>query len=161
MWQIVKSHYKTIIKISVVIALVAGYFLIDFNSIYKKIKPENSFITQSSDCNLHKKECRVVVDENSSFTLEIFPKPIPLMKKLRFQIKSEDKSIENLTIKVYTTNMFMGEFSHKLKKIEDGVFEAYVTLPSCKVGNMKWNVDLEKSGFSKSTGARFQFKTGL
>ena len=77
------------------------------------------------------------------------------MKTLRFRVTSADKTIKDLNLRLYSKNMFMGYFNLKLNKIKDGIFEVSSLLPTCPVGKMIWNADLEID----SIGAKFIFKT--
>ncbi|NQY22267.1 MAG: hypothetical protein HRT40_13370 [Campylobacteraceae bacterium] len=143
-----------LVQIILVIFIVSSYFLIDFNEIYNSFKPDIKLVKQEN-CNLHKNPCSIKIQDGRVFTLEIFPKDIPLMKTLRFRVTSADKTIKDLNLRLYSKNMFMGYFNLKLNKIKDGIFEVSSLLPTCPVGKMIWNADLEID----SIGAKFIFKT--
>ncbi len=144
------------LQIFVVLAIVCGYFFIDFNKIYNEyFKKDVIYSLQDKNCDLHKSSCKITLPNNQSFELEVFPKDIPLMQNLRFQIKTSQKDLENLSLNIYATNMFMGDFFLKFKSLGDGIYEAKGTLPTCPVGGMKWNADLNTGKY----GARFQFQT--
>ena len=143
------------IQLLVIGSIVGAYFLIDFNSLYKSFEKEVQYTVQDSSCDLHKSACSVKVD-NKEFTLEVFPKEIPLMKNLTFQLKTDEKNFDEKTINIYATNMFMGYFHLNFKKVQDGLYEAVGTLPTCPVGNMQWNADV---ALEDAKGARFQFQT--
>ena len=147
-----------IIQIVVIVSIVAGYFLIDFNKVYTYFKPKVDFKVQSKDCDLHKSACEIKLNENN-FSLEVFPKSIPLMEELTFVLKTNKNINENINLNIYATNMFMGYFDFKFKKVEDGKYVAKGTLPTCPVGNMKWNADIKLGGVISSQGIRFKFQT--
>lgn len=150
-------HKTVFVQILAIVLIVGGYFLIDFNSLYTKyFRNDVSYTLQNKNCDLHNNACEVVVGDET-FILEVFPKDIPLMKKLRFQLKTS-KELSNLALKIYATNMSMGEFNLKFKQIGDNVYEAKGMLPTCIVGNMIWNADLK---LSNDVGARFSFQTGI
>ncbi len=141
------------IPILIILVIVLGYFFINFTSLYNSFSPKIDYKTQAKTCDLHKGSCEISLGKGQKISLEIFPKNIPLMKTLRFKITST-KELKNLpTLKIYATNMFMGEFKLKFKKIKDKIYQAKVILPTCSVGGMKWNADIKVS----SLGARFQF----
>lgn len=143
-----------LVQIILIIFIVCSYFLIDFNKIYNSFKPDIKLVKQEN-CDLHKSPCSIKIQDGRVFTLEIFPKNIPLMKALRFRVTSTDKNIKNLNLRLYSKNMFMGDFNLKLNKIKDGIFEIDSLLPTCPVGKMIWNADLEID----SIGAKFIFET--
>ena len=105
----------TIIAISIIAVIVVGYFMIDFNGIYQSFKGEAQFITQSKKCNLHKTSCKIKIQDDTTFELEVYPKTIPLMEELTFSIKSNNPNLEKLTLNIYATNMFMGDFNLPIK----------------------------------------------
>ena len=151
----------TIIAISIIAVIVVGYFMIDFNGIYQSFKGEAQFITQSKQCDLHKTSCNIKIQDDTTFALEVNPKTIPLMEELTFSIKSNNPNLENLTLNIYATNMFMGDFNLPIKNLGNGNYEAVGTLPTCPVGDMQWNADIRIEKMNKTIGARFQFKTDI
>ncbi|WP_320036410.1 hypothetical protein [Halarcobacter sp.] len=155
-----KNDLKSLILSSIgIIAIVLGYFLIDFNALYQSFKGEVEFVTQKEDCNLHEKSCTITLQDGTSFELSITPKDIPLMKPLTFTIKSNNPNLENLYLNIYATNMFMGEFNLPIKNLSNGNYEATGTLPTCPVGDMNWNAEIRIEKLNETIGARFQFKT--
>lgn len=157
-WEI--DSFKNIIFPTFgLIAIVAGYFLIDFNGLYQSFKGEVKFITQDKKCDLHEKSCTLTIADGTSFELEIDPKTIPLMKPLKFTIKSNNPNLQDLYLNIYATNMFMGDFNLPIKNIGNGKYEAIGTLPTCPVGDMQWNADIRVEKLNETIGARFRFKT--
>lgn len=143
------------IQLFVIISIVGAYFLIDFNTLYKSFEKEVEYTIQDGSCDLHKSACSIEVD-NKEFILEVFPKEIPLMKNITFKLKTNESDFDEKTINIYATNMFMGYFHLKFNKVSNGLYEAIGTLPTCPVGDMKWNADIV---LKNSKGARFQFQT--
>ncbi len=155
-----KNDLKSLIISSVaIIAIVLGYFLIDFNVLYQSFKGEAKFVTQKADCDLHKRSCTITIQDGRTFELSITPKDIPLMKPLKFTIKSNNPNLEKLNLNIYATNMFMGDFNLPIKNLSNGNYEAIGTLPTCPVGDMKWNAEIRIEKLNETIGARFQFKT--
>lgn len=148
-----------IVQIIVIVSIVAGYFLIDFNKVYNSFRGEVQYTTQNENCNLKKTPCEIVVQDGTKFELEVFPKDIPLMQNLKFKLKSSNAKLDNISLNIYATNMFMGYFNLEFKNIGNGIYEAQGMLPTCPVGNMKWNADIELNKISQRIGARFQFET--
>ena len=157
-----KKDIKSIIISSIVIlAIVSGYFFLDFNKLYQSFKGEAKFVIQDKNCDLHKSTCLIKIQDGTSFELSVEPKTIPLMESLEFSIKSDNPNLENLHLNIYATNMFMGEFNLPIKNLGNGNYKAIGTLPTCPVGDMQWNADIRVEKIDKTIGARFQFKTDI
>lgn len=147
---------NTFIQILTVIILVGGYFLIDFDSLYKKyFVGDKEFKEVQQSCDLHKSSCDLKTEDNR-FTFEITPKDIPLMEDLHFKLRVEKELKNPPSMKIYATNMFMGEFNIKFNKIDEKTYEAKGMLPACTVGNMIWNADISTDDKS---GIRYTFTT--
>lgn len=154
------SSFKSLlIQATVVLSIVGAYFLIDFNSIYNSLRGEGEYITQEQNCDLRKSACSVEIQDGTDISFEILQKSIPLMKPLTFQVKSSNHNLKNLYIKLYATNMLMGEYKLPFVNKGNGVYEAIGTLPTCPVGFMKWNADIQVEKLSQVIGARFKFET--
>lgn len=148
-----------VIQVVVITSIVCGYFFIDFNKVYNSFRGEVQFVTQDKDCDLHKGPCEILMSDGEKMNLEVFPKDIPLMENLKFRLKSTNENLENTTLRIYATNMFMGYFDLKFENLGNGVYETKGTLPTCPVGNMQWNADIEVKKLNERIGARFQFQT--
>ena len=148
-----------IVQIVVIVSIVAGYFLIDFNKVYNSLRGEVQYTVQDKNCDLHTSPCNIVTKDGTKFELEVFPKEIPLMETLTFKLKSSDDKLENIKLSIYATNMFMGQFDLKFENLGNGLYEAKGILPTCPIGNMQWNADIELNKISERIGARFQFQT--
>ncbi len=159
--EIIPSKKALLIQICIVIIIVAGYFFIDFNAIYNSLRGSGGFISQKKDCSLREGPCEVTIQDGTKFSLEIFPKDLPLMKPLKFKVTSSQKNRKDLKLKIYATNMMMGEYILPLKEKKDGTYETIGTLPTCPVGFMKWNVDIEIPKINKTIGAKFEFETDI
>ncbi len=144
-------------QIILIISIICGYFLIDFNVLEKKIQGKGRFIEQNKDCDLRQGPCQIIIEDNTKLTLEVYPKKPPLMEKIKFQVKSSNSKIENLSLKIYSTNMNMGTYELPLVKSSDGIYETVSTLPACRIDDMKWNLDIEKVSLFNIIGARFNF----
>lgn len=154
-----KLSSSTLIQLATVLTIVGGYFFIDFNKLLQTIQGEGNYTVQNSDCDLHKGPCEVILKNGNKYSLEIFPKNIPLMKKLQFKVTTNNQTLKELDLKIYATNMYMGEFAFKLQQQADGSYVTYGTLPTCPIGNMKWNADITEASVLSKSGVRFQFQT--
>lgn len=152
---------QLIFQVLVVATIILGYFLVDFNALYTKFQGEAVLVAQNSTCDLKKSSCIVTIDDGTVLEFEIEQKDIPLMKPLTFKLKSSNPKLENITLKLYATNMMMGTFELKFQNDGNGNYTTSTTLPTCAVGGMKWNADVQVSTFNKIIGARFQFETDI
>ena len=100
------------------------------------------------------------MQDGSNITLSIEPKPIPLMKPIKLTIETKNVNLDKLDLKVFATNMNMGLIEKSLKKVNKNRYEGKITLPTCIVGNMIWNVNIIANKPTKSLGATFEFQTG-
>ncbi|WP_418181197.1 hypothetical protein ACNSOL_05765 [Aliarcobacter lanthieri] len=156
------SHIKsTILSLLAISFIVIGYFSIDFNAFYQSLKGEVKYIIQDKNCDLRKESCKIVIQDDTEFILSIEPKDFPLMKPLKFSIKSNRSDLENLSLNIYSTTMFMGEFYLDIKNLGNGNYEATGTLPSCTVEKMSWNADIKIEKSTEAIGARFFFETEI
>lgn len=157
-----KDTKKAIIfQVLLVFAIIGGYFLIDFNAAYNYLRGEGQYITQDTNCDLKKSACEVTIEDGTKISFEILPKEIPLMKPLTFRVKSDNQHLDDLSVRLYATNMLMGEYVLPLKHKGNGIYEAIGTLPTCPVGFMKWNADVAVGKINKVIGARFKFETDI
>lgn len=147
------------IMILLVTAIVGSYFVLDFGSLFKDPRGEVKFVAQVDNCDLHNGPCSITLEDGKSFSLEVFPKDIPLMKPLKFRIISDKYDDEILPMAIYSTNMNMGTQLIELKKIKNNEYESTVILPTCIRGNMNWNADIVFDKISHRMGAKFKFKT--
>ena len=155
-----KKFFKLLILEILVLSLVCAYFLIDSSDIYRWYVGNTNFAKQEKNCDLHKEACSVTLQDGSNITLSIEPKPIPLMKPIELTVKTKDINLDKLDLKVFATNMNMGLIEKSLKKVNKNRYEGKITLPTCIVGNMIWNVNIIANKPTKSLGATFEFQTG-
>ena len=154
-----KKFFALLILEILVLSLVCAYFLIDSSDIYRWYVGNTNFIKQNKNCNLHKEACSVTLQDGSHITLSIEPKPIPLMKSIELTIKTKNINLDKLDLKVFATNMNMGLIEKSLKKVTNNTYKGKITLPTCIVGNMIWDVNIIANKPTKSLGATFEFKT--
>jgi len=152
---------STILSIGIVLLIVVGYFMLDVNSLYQSFKGEAQFIVQDKNCDLHNSTCEIKIQDDTTFSLEISPKTIPLMEEIKFSIKSNNPNLENLKLNIYATNMFMGDLNLPINNLGNGNYEAVGTLPTCPIGDMIWHAEIRVEKIDKTIGARFQFKTDI
>jgi len=153
------KFYKLLFLEIITLSLICAYFVIDSSDIYKWYVGNTSFVKQNPNCDLHKSACEVLLRDKSSITLSIYPKDIPLMKPLKFLVKTKGIKLDKLQLKIYATNMNMGLTQATLKKIKPNLYEGFATLASCIKGGMIWNANIIANKPQKSLGATFKFVT--
>ena len=149
---------KSVLSALVLLLLIFAYLFVDFNKLYLSLSPKSELILQKN-CDLHKGPCSIIIANGEVLSLEIFPKDIPLMKTLHFKVHSSNQSLDKMHLKIYSRNMFMGSFDFVLKNTGKGYYETKGIIPTCMVGKMQWNADLEILDKNKLIGARYQFNT--
>jgi hypothetical protein len=156
----VKSKfYKLLILEIIALSLLCAYFLLNSSDIYRWYVGNTSFSKQNPNCDLHKEACEVLLKDGSSVTLSIYPKEIPLMKPLKFLVKTKGIKLDDLQLEIFATNMNMGLTEATLIKTKPNLYEGTITLASCVRGGMIWNANIIINKFQKSIGATFKFKT--
>lgn len=151
--------WKLLIVEIIAVACVAFYVLIDAHDIYKWWVGDTHFVKASSTCNLHQSSCSVSLKNDSLAEFDISPKPIPLMKPLKFRAVLQNIDLPHIELTLFATNMNMGLHTFKLYAKERGVYEGEGMLPTCVVGNMIWQANLIINTPSESLGAVFTFQT--
>jgi len=151
--------YKLLFLEIVVVGAIGAYVFIDSHDVYRWWVGDTHFTVAPSECNLHVNACTVPLVDDSLLTLEIEPKPIPLMKPLHFRVLSHTSTLPFIEIKLFATNMNMGFHTFKLYLKESGYYEGEGMLPTCVVGNMIWQANVILNASDQSMGATFYFQT--
>jgi len=151
------KKFFTLLFIEILIILgVAAYFFVDSASIYKYFFGDTKYYEQSKNCDLHVKSCSINVPTVGNITFDVEPKDIPLMAPLTFTaITDEDINKDELDLHIYATNMNMGYYSLKMKKVSANRYQVQSILPTCVVGGMIWRAEVVLG----SVGGAFTFKT--
>ncbi len=155
------KKFLMLLTVEILILLsICAYFLISSSDIYRWYVGNTDFVKQNKNCDLQKEACSVILEDGSDVTLSINPRPIPLMKPIELTVKTKNINLDNLKLKVYATNMNMGLIEKSLTKRGKNTYKGEITLPTCIVGNMIWNVNIIANKPTKSIGATFEFQTG-
>jgi len=155
-----KKFWMLLIIEAFILCIVCAYFLISSSDIYRWYVGSTNFTKQNKNCHLEKGACSIVLKDGSDITLSITPRPISVMKPIEIAVKTKGINLDSLKLKVYATNMNMGLIEKSLDKTAENSYKGKITLPSCIVGNMIWNVNIIANKPTKSIGATFEFKTG-
>ncbi|MDD3344314.1 MAG: hypothetical protein PHR87_12155 [Sulfurospirillaceae bacterium] len=155
-----KKFLKLLFIEVLIVSLVSAYFLIDSHDVYRWWAGNTTFTTANPECNLNVERCETALSDRSHLTLEIEPKPVPLMKPITFKVTIEDASLSFIEATLFATNMNMGLHTFKLFNKGNGLYEGEGMLPTCIVGNMIWQTNIVLNKPSQSIGATFFFQTG-
>ena len=155
-----KSRFWKLLIIEIIAVIcVAVYVLIDAHDIYRWWVGDTHFVKAPSTCNLHQSSCTVLLKENIVAQFDITPKPIPLMKPLKFRVILQNIHLPYIELTLFATNMNMGFHTFKLYAKGNGLFVGEGMLPTCVVGNMIWQANLVIETSQQSLGAIFLFQT--
>jgi len=74
-------------------------------------------------------------------TIDITPRPIPVLKPFEVRATLEGRSADSIKLDFSGVNMDMGFNQVDLKKDENGVFIGRAILPVCTTGRMRWQAN--------------------
>lgn len=155
-----KSRFWKLLIVEIIAVVgVATYFLLDAHDVYQWWVGDTHFTKAHETCNMNQSSCTATLKNDILVEFEISPKPIPLMKPLQFRVTLKDTHLPYLELTFFATNMNMGLHTFKLYPKEDGVYEGEGMLPTCVMGNMRWQANLIINTSSQSLGAIFYFQT--
>ena len=152
-----KKFYTLLFVEALVVLGIAAYFLIDSATIYKYFFGDITYYQSSKQCDLHVKSCSVDIPQFGSIELDIEPKTIPLMKPLTFTVtSSKELNVDELNLHIFATNMNMGYYDLKMKKVSKNRYQVKEILPTCITGGMIWRAEVV---LNHKSGGFFLFKT--
>lgn len=146
------------IQTAVVAALTVGYLAWDADAIYEWLSGDVEFGTTAPDCDLHKEACTATLADGTPVTLSITPRPIPVMKKLKFAVTADGLDRETLKGEMYGMNMNMGRYNYTLKRDSDGIYRGEGLIPSC-VAAMQWRLNIIAESPTHRVGTYYIFTT--
>ncbi|WP_024955845.1 hypothetical protein [Sulfurospirillum arcachonense] len=138
------KKFFIILSLEIVAVLcIALYLLVDHTTISSYFKNDIKFYEQPENCDLHVNSCSATLPSYGKISFDIKPKSIPLMKPLIFELTTQDNILkETLDLHIFATNMNMGYYDLKMKKVSQNLYTATTTLPTCIVGNMIWRAEV-------------------
>ena len=151
--------YKILFLEVLGVLLIASFFFVDQEKIYRWFAGETHFSESINPCDLHLSACTTTLTDGNFITFSIEPKEIPLMKPLLFRAQTFGIEDEELSLSIYATNMNMGLHKFTMKKVSKGLYEAQGILPTCIVGNMIWRAEVVLNRPTQSIGAAYTFQT--
>ncbi|MCU7800103.1 MAG: hypothetical protein KZQ70_08145 [gamma proteobacterium symbiont of Lucinoma myriamae] len=122
----------------IVALLFAGYYKVEMaqkNNIIAQIEPDKS-------CDLQKTACTLKLPGGGKVTLDIQPKPIPLVQNIDITINTEVLKAEAVTVDFKGTTMNMGPNNVTLKASTPELYSGKGMLPVCIRNSMEWQADV-------------------
>ena len=118
--------------------IFVGYYKVEMarkNNIIARIDPDKS-------CDLQKKACTLTMPNGGQVTLEIEPRPIPLVQNLKIKVNTNDIDAEAVSVDFKGTTMNMGPNNVKLESQQPGLYDGQGMLPVCIRNSMEWQADV-------------------
>ena len=122
----------------IVVLLLAGYYKVEMakkNTILATLEVDNS-------CDLQKTACRLNLPDGGTVTLDIQPRPIPLVQNLSIKVDTQVIKAQAVSVDFKGTTMNMGPNSRMLSLSEPHVFTGTGMLPVCIRNSMEWQADV-------------------
>ena len=112
------------------------------------------------DCLLDQSVCEAELSNGTRLTLEITPRPVPLMQTLQFKLNSaERRDMRPLQIDITGLNMEMGLNRATFNVQDEGVWFAETLLPICSQRRMHWQAAVLIENAQQYERVSFQFYT--
>lgn len=124
--------------ILIILLLVAAYYK------NERSRSEHLMIrvTPEHACDLQKSACSLETPNGGRVTLNITPKPIPLVQELTIEVQIASMQAQQVAIKFNGTDMDMGPNNVTLQAQEQGVFTGNGLLPVCIRNRMQWQAEV-------------------
>ncbi|EOC5017608.1 hypothetical protein ACI4X4_000063 [Campylobacter upsaliensis] len=130
--------------------LLGFYLYLKFD--FDKNKNFTNAITPLT-CDLNIEDC-IFDFNNKKIRIFLNPKPLQAMQELDLKIENLD-FYENLSLKIYGLNMFMGEIKPRLI-YKNSHYEAKILLSACTLDTMRYRAQFFKD--DKPLGFHFDFE---
>ncbi|WP_270991012.1 hypothetical protein [Campylobacter upsaliensis] len=135
---------------SLAFILLGSYLYLKFD--FDKNKNFTNAITPLT-CDLNIEDC-IFDFNNKKIRIFLNPKPLQAMQELDLKIENLD-FYENLSLKIYGLNMFMGEIKPRLI-YKNSHYEAKILLSACTLDTMRYRAQFFKD--DKPLGFHFDFE---
>ncbi|QWU79980.1 hypothetical protein CNZW441b_0662 [Campylobacter novaezeelandiae] len=135
----------------IILYVIFDFYILDGTRLTTKV----SSASAKNACDLNLKDC-IYTFNNEKISISINPKPIKALNtnKIKITIKS-NKIYNDLKLRVYGINMFMGITEINLYKIKDNTFEGNIILSSCTKDLMRFKADVLEN--NRLTDFSFEF----
>lgn len=114
-------------------------------------------VTPEPACDLHRTACGASLPGGGRLQLAITPRPIPMVKPLRVEVRLEGVDASHVEIDFAGVDMNMGLNRQVLSKQADGSFAGEATLPVCVTGWMDWQATVIAETAGQRVAVPFRF----
>lgn len=122
----------------IVALLFSGYYKVEMakkNNVIAQIEADKS-------CDLQKTACTLKLPGGGEVTLDIQPKPIPLVQNINITVNTDVIKAEAVSVDFKGTTMNMGPNNVRLKSSTPNVYSGKGMLPVCIRNSMEWQADV-------------------
>jgi len=112
-----------------------------------------------SSCDLHKGACSLAIPGSGRVSLEIFPRPVPVIEQLDLNVTTEGLDARAITVDFSGVDMNMGINRFYLKAKQDGRYHGNGILPVCVRNRMSWEAKVMVQIDGGTVVAPFRFDT--
>jgi len=122
----------------IVALLLTGYYKVEMakkNNVIAQIDADKS-------CDLQQTACSLKLPGGGEVTLELQPRPIPLVKKIAIKVNTKAVKAEAVSVDFKGTTMNMGPNSVRLKASAPDLYSGEGMLPVCIRNSMEWQADV-------------------
>lgn len=158
-----------ILGATALLALLAGSVLVLPTWLKNRQTSGNGIETvtvEATQCDVNQQTCTARWPDGETLTLNLLPRPIPLVKTLQVEVRVSDKLTGQLDgplqLDFNGTDMDMGiNQSRLVASGEPGHYQGKGMLPVCVTGKMRWQAEVLLSGPSgPMRKAVFRFESG-
>ncbi len=122
----------------IIALLFAGYYKVELakkNNVIARLDVDKS-------CDLQKMACRLKLPDGGEVTLDIQPRPIPLVQTINIKVNTNAIKAEAVSVDFKGTTMNMGPNNVKLSASSSDVYSGKGMLPVCIRNSMEWQADV-------------------
>ena len=109
-------------------------------------------------CGLSEFPCSVRLKGGGSVELNISPQPVEVMKPLNVRIVLSQIEVRRVVAQFNGVGMNMGINRYVFKQLQDGSYQATVTLPICIRNRMEWDAEIQLESKQGIIIAPFRFE---
>ncbi len=117
-------------------------------------KNEKTTLYEPLGCDLNVKDCTYRF-KDKEVLISLSPKPLQALDLTYLKVENLG-DYENLKLKIYGLNMFLGEIKPKLIKLGNGAYESKIVLSSCTLDVMRFRAEFMQE--DRPLGFYFDFE---
>jgi hypothetical protein len=116
-------------------------------------------VQPDAGCDLHRAACSATLPGGGRLELSIAPRPIPMVKPLRVEVRLQGAGATAMEIDFAGVDMNMGLNRQPLAAQGDGLFAGDATLPVCVTGWMDWQATVLVETTAQRIAVPFRFSS--